>query len=148
MRLHSMWEKLLVSWKSWAKLKVNIDGDNIPLPRHKRALEIQWFKKPNWTHALVRYLEDHVVFCLKLFSDSTADTVWEGHPKHTAKDSKAQQYTVLTSTALQQSQGKALCNSRTPVDSLLLWKLVFNGMLSSLHKSIWLTLDHSLRLNI
>jgi len=41
------------------------------------------------------YLGNHVAFCLKLFSDSTADATKEGNVKHTAKDGKVQQYAVL-----------------------------------------------------
>jgi hypothetical protein len=40
-------------------------------------------------------LTDYVAFCLKLFSNSTADAVWEGCAKHTAQDGKSQQNAVL-----------------------------------------------------
>ena len=76
--------------KSHAKPKEDADG--LPLPKRKCALEIQWAKDHNWTYTLIAYLTDHVEFCIKMFSDSTADATKDGRQKHTAKDGKAQQY--------------------------------------------------------
>ena len=76
--------------KSHAKPKDNVDA-----PKRKHAPEIQWAKHPDWTFTLIAYLGNHVAFCLKLFSDSTADAAKEGHAKHIVKDGKVQQYAVL-----------------------------------------------------
>jgi hypothetical protein len=53
-------------------------GDNMPAPKTQHAPDIQWAKNLDWTHTLIKYLGDHVTFCLKLFSDLTADAVREG----------------------------------------------------------------------
>jgi hypothetical protein len=79
--------------KSCAKAKAN--DDSVPTPKTKRAPKIQWAKNPDWTFTLIEYLGDNVGFCLKLFSDSTADAARENQPKLTAKESKSQQYTIL-----------------------------------------------------
>ena len=60
--------------------------DGIELFKHKHVPEIQWSKNPHWTYALIKYLGDHVMFRLKLFSDSTTDVTWEGCLKNPAKD--------------------------------------------------------------
>jgi hypothetical protein len=41
--------------------------------------------------------------------------------------------------------GEDIGSKETDGCTLTLWKLIFNSMSSSLHKSIWLTLDHSLK---
>ena len=79
--------------KSRAKPKEDVAAD---APKSKRAPDIQWAKNPDWTHTLISYLGDHLSFCLKIFSDSTADATKEGRMKYTAKDGKNQQYAVLT----------------------------------------------------
>jgi hypothetical protein len=79
--------------KSHAKAKA--DDDGVPIPKTKCAPEIQWAKNPDWTFTLIQYLGGNIGFCLKLFSDSTADTARENQPKLTAKESKSQQYTIL-----------------------------------------------------
>jgi hypothetical protein len=53
--------------------KAKADDDGVPIPKTKRAPEIQWAKNPDWTFTLIEYLGDNVGFRLKLFSDSTAD---------------------------------------------------------------------------
>jgi hypothetical protein len=79
--------------KSHAKAKeVNEDGITV---KRQHAPEIQWAKNPDWTYSLINYLTDHVVFHLKMFSDSTADAVKENRSKFTARDGKVQQYSVL-----------------------------------------------------
>ena len=82
--------------KSRAKPKddVDITADTVT-PNIKCAPDIQWAKNPDWTYTLIAYLGDHVAFCLKLFSDSTADATKEGRMKYMAKDGRAQQYAVL-----------------------------------------------------
>jgi hypothetical protein len=72
--------------KSHAKPK-DTEVNGVELFKCKHAPETQWSKNPHWTYALIKYLGDHVVFRLKLFSDLTADVTWEGCLKHTAKDS-------------------------------------------------------------
>jgi hypothetical protein len=52
--------------KSRAKPKEEVDAD---APKIKRAPDIQWAKNPD--HTLITYLGDHIIFRLKLFSDSS-----------------------------------------------------------------------------
>jgi hypothetical protein len=100
--------------KSRAKAKV-VDGNAPPLPpKAKRAPDIQWAKNPDWTHTLIEYLGDHVAFRLKLFSDSTADAVWEGRAKHTAKDGKAQQHAVLAKHIFAEEPGQSALYLQNP----------------------------------
>jgi hypothetical protein len=47
--------------------KAKADDDGVPIPKTKRAPEIQWAKNPDWTFILIEYLGDNVGFCLKLF---------------------------------------------------------------------------------
>ena len=96
--------------KSGAKPKAEVD---VEAPKVKRAPDIQWAKNPDWTYTLIAYLGDHVAFCLKLFSDSTADATREGHVKHTAKDGKVQQYAVPQSTSLLLSLVRACSTFKT-----------------------------------
>ena len=82
--------------KSRAKPKAGAEVNGVALSKPKRAPEIQWSKNPSWTFAIIEYLTDLVAFRLKLFSDLTSDAVREGHSKHVVKDSKTQQYAVIT----------------------------------------------------
>jgi hypothetical protein len=75
--------------KSCAKAKADDGG------AHSQNQTCTWAKNPDWTFTLIEYLGDNVGFCLKLFSDSTADTARENWPKLTAKESKSQQYAIL-----------------------------------------------------
>jgi uroporphyrinogen-III decarboxylase len=71
-------------------------------------------KNPDWTHSLIEYLTDHVVFCLKMFSDSTADAVKENHSKLTAKDIKVQQYSVLANHSFLVEPGQSALYLQNP----------------------------------
>ena len=112
--------------KSHAKPKPteNIDTD---APKCKRAPDIQWTKNPDWTYTLIAYLADHVAFHLKLFSDSTADAVKEGHLKHTAKDGKVQQYAILAKHIFASEPGQSALYLQNPgrfgtaVETCLRW---------------------------
>ena len=96
--------------KNRAKVKdVDVDA-----PKRQRAPEIHWLKNPNWTHTLIAYLGNHVAFRLKLFSDSTADAVKEGRPKHTAKEGKAQQYGVLAKHIFSAEPGQSALYLQNP----------------------------------
>jgi hypothetical protein len=99
--------------KSRAKAK-DAEVDGVELPKRKRAPEIQWSKNPQWTYALIEYLGDHVVFRLKLFSDSTADATREGRLKHTAKDGKAQQHAVLAQHVFASLPGQSALYLQNP----------------------------------
>ena len=81
-------------WKSRVKPK-DVDLESLDAPKPKCSPDIQWAKNSDWTFTLISYLGNHVSFCLKLFSDSTADATKEGRMKHTAKDGKIQQYAIL-----------------------------------------------------
>jgi hypothetical protein len=72
----------------------------VPIPKAKHTPKIQWARNPDWIFTPIEYLGDNVRFCLKLFSDSTADTVRENQPKLTAKESKSWQYTILVRATL------------------------------------------------
>jgi len=58
-----------------------------------RAPNIEWIKNPSWTWTLITYLTNHPDFRQKIFSDCTAE---ERHAKQVGKESKTQQYAVLT----------------------------------------------------
>ena len=75
-----------ISKKSCNAKPKDTEVDGIELFKHKHISEIQWSKNPHWTYALIKYLGDHVVFRLKLFSHSTTDVTWGDCLKHTAKD--------------------------------------------------------------
>lgn len=95
--------------KSRAKPKDDVDA-----PKRKRAPEIQWAKHPDWTFTLIAYLGNHVVFRLKLFSDSTADAAKEGRAKHIAKDGKVQQYAVLAKHIFAAEPGQSALYLQNP----------------------------------
>ena len=102
--------------KSRTKLKLVVavvDGDTLT-PKPKRAPNIQWTKNPDWTYTLIEYLGDHVSFRIKLSSDSTADAVREGRAKHTAKDGKAQQHTVLAKHIFEAEPGQSALYLQNP----------------------------------
>ena len=56
----------------------------------------------------------NLAFCLKLFSDSTADATKEGHTKHTAKDGKIQQYAVLAKHIFAAEPGQSALYLQNP----------------------------------
>ena len=99
--------------KSRAKPKEDVDAQ-VDAPKSKRSPDIQWAKNPDWTYTLISYLGDHVSFCLKLFSDSTADATKEGRAKHTAKDGKIQQYAVLAKHIFADEPGQSSLYLQNP----------------------------------
>ena len=83
-------------------------------PKIKCTPNIQWAKNPDWTYTLIAYLGDHLAFCLKLFSDSTADATKEGCTKHMAKDGKIQQYAVLAKHIFATEPGQSVLYLQNP----------------------------------
>ncbi|KAJ7213871.1 hypothetical protein GGX14DRAFT_392646 [Mycena pura] len=73
---------------------INNSSDVEPAGRTQRV-QVNWIKNPDWTHAIVEYLNNNPSFRIKLFSDSTADAKKEKRAKQTAKDGKAVQFGVL-----------------------------------------------------
>jgi hypothetical protein len=102
----------MLSRKSCTKAKA--DDDGVPIPKTKCAPEIQWTKNPDWIFTLIEYLGDNVGFCLKLFSDSTADAVRENQPKLTAKESKSQQYAILANHIFSTKPGQSALYLQDP----------------------------------
>ncbi|KAJ7189670.1 hypothetical protein GGX14DRAFT_580529 [Mycena pura] len=71
------------------------DSSDVEPAGRTQRVQVNWIKNPDWTHAIVEYLNDNPSFRIKLFSDSTADAKKEKRPKQTAKDGKAVQFGVL-----------------------------------------------------
>ena len=115
--------------KSHAKPKEDIDPN---APKHQWAPDIQWVKNPDWTHTLIAYLGNHVASCLWLFSDSTADAAKASWPKLTAKDSKAQQFSILAKHVFTNKPGQSLLYLQNPgrystaVETCLWWSPPFH----------------------
>jgi len=93
---------------------IDADSLEVPAPKRKRAPDIQWARNPDWTHTLIEYFTNHVEFRIKLFSDSTADATREGRSKHTAKDSKAQQYAMLAKAIFANEPGQSALYLQNP----------------------------------
>ena len=104
---------IIMPRKSRAKPK-DVDLESLNAPKPKCSPDIQWAKNPNWTFILISYLGNHVSFCLKLFSDLTADATKEGCMKHTAKDGKIQQYAILAKHIFAAEPGQSVLYLQNP----------------------------------
>lgn len=76
-------------------VKAPVKADATPPAPARRAPDIQWAKNPQWTQSIINYLTNHLLFRIKLFSDSTRDSVKEGRTKIVAKDGRPQHYATL-----------------------------------------------------
>ncbi|KAG6838984.1 hypothetical protein C0991_006796 [Blastosporella zonata] len=96
------------SKKPTAKVKEDVATTTTRVPN------IEWMKNPDWTWSLIAYLTDHLVFRLKLFSDSTVDATKEGRSKAVGKDGRPQQYATLAQHVFATESTQATYYAQSP----------------------------------